>query len=234
MAISKLKPVDTLTQVDKIERSLQEYLDRSNLQPGDPLPKEIELAHSLGVSRTAIREALSRFRTLGIIESRKNRGMIIANPDPLVNFERVMSPKLLDDETLKDMFELRLVLELGNCELIYKRKTKEAIRELEMIVNKEEHTGNDVKDSAVLIKLDIEFHSNLYKISGNDTLVRFQKLLMPVFMYSFKKFHKDPKQSILNYDVSHRDLLNTLKRGTVDEFRSKMKRHLNNYYDKIS
>ncbi|WP_300600477.1 FCD domain-containing protein [Niabella sp.] len=234
MKISKLKPIETLTQVDKIEQSLQDYLESANLQPGDALPKEVELAQALGVSRTAIREALSRFRTLGIIESRKNRGMLIASPDPLVNFERVMSPKLLNDDTLKDMFELRLVLEVGNCELVFKRKTAADIEYLESIVDKEEHTPQTPKNSPVLIKYDIDFHSGLYKISGNDTLIRFQKMLMPVFMYSFKKFHPDPKQSILNHEVSHRDLLNTLKKGTVDDFRSKMKKHLRSYYDKIS
>jgi GntR family transcriptional repressor for pyruvate dehydrogenase complex len=233
MPISKLKPIQTLTQVDKIEMSLQEYLESSNLQPGDPLPKEMELAEALNVSRTAIREALSRFRTLGIIESRKNRGMIISNPDPLLNFERVMSPKLLDQGTLVDMFEMRLVLEIGNCELIFKRKTPESIRHLEIIVDKEEHLEDEPKNSSTLVKYDIDFHSNLYKISGNDTLIRFQKMLMPVFTYSFKKLHKDASQSVRNYEVSHRDLLNCLKKGTVDEFRAKMKKHLSGYYDKI-
>lgn len=234
MAISKLKPIEAITVVDKIEISLQEYLESANLQPGDSLPKELELAEALKVSRTAIREALSRFRTLGIIESRKNRGMIIATPDPLLNFERLMSPKLLNDETLKDMFEMRLVLELGNCELIFKRKTDENIRQLEAIVEKEELLEDEPNNGSLLVKYDIEFHSNLYKISGNNTLTRFQKVLMPVFAYTFRKLHKDPHQSVRNYEVSHRDLLNCLKNSTPDEFRTKMKIHLSRYLDKVS
>src|SRR4051812_1431760 len=118
MPLTKIKPVDNLTQVDKIERTLQEYFDKANFEPGDLLPKEIELAKALGVSRTALREALSRFRTLGIIESRKNKGMTLTMPDLFLNMERVMSPKLLDDRTMKDIFELRLVLEIGICELL--------------------------------------------------------------------------------------------------------------------
>src|SRR5690606_33416178 len=100
------------TQVDKIEMTLQEYFRSENFQPGDALPKELALAEAMGVSRTAIREALSRFRTLGIIESRKNRGMIFTKPDVFNNMERVLTPRLLDEETMNEIFEMRLVIEL--------------------------------------------------------------------------------------------------------------------------
>ncbi len=134
MQLAKIKPIDNLTQVDKIERTLQDYFEKANLQPGDILPKEIELAKALGVSRTALREALSRFKTLGIIESKKNKGMTLTFPDLFINMERVMSPKLLDDQTMQDIFELRLVLEIGICELLFKRKTSENLDELKEIV----------------------------------------------------------------------------------------------------
>jgi len=71
MSLKKLRPVETLTQVDKIELSLEEYFRTENFGPGDSIPKEVDLAEAMGVSRTAIREAISRFRMLGIIESRK-------------------------------------------------------------------------------------------------------------------------------------------------------------------
>ena len=71
MPLTRLKPVDNLSQVDKIEIRLEEYLKNENFNPGDLLPKETDLAQAMGVSRTAVREAISRFRMLGIIESRK-------------------------------------------------------------------------------------------------------------------------------------------------------------------
>src|SRR6188474_2985447 len=100
--LKTLKPIENLSQVDKIEIRLEEFLKNENFNPGDPLPKEMDIAQALGVSRTAVREAISRFRMLGIIESRKNRGMIITRPDVLNNMERLMDPKLLDGETMKD------------------------------------------------------------------------------------------------------------------------------------
>ena len=229
MQLAKIKPIDNLTQVDKIERTLQEYFDKANLQPGDILPKEIELAKALGVSRTALREALSRFKTLGIIESKKNKGMTLTFPDLFINMERVMSPKLLDDQTMRDIFELRLVLEIGICELLFKRKTTENLEELKEIVEKEE-TSTSNKE---ILKYDIEFHSMLYKISGNETMLRFQKLLYPIFNYVYSESKLETK-GLINNEISHRDLYNSLKKSNPDDFRTKMKKHLSPYLNKIS
>jgi GntR family transcriptional regulator, transcriptional repressor for pyruvate dehydrogenase complex len=229
MQLAKIKPIDNLTQVDKIERTLQEYFEKANLQPGDVLPKEIELAKALGVSRTALREALSRFKTLGIIESKKNKGMTLTFPDLFINMERVMSPKLLDDQTMRDIFELRLVLEIGICELLFKRKTSENLDELKEIVEKEE-TSTSNKE---ILKYDIEFHSMLYKISGNETMLRFQKLLYPIFNYVYQESKLETK-GLINNEISHRDLYNSLKKSNPDDFRTKMKKHLSPYLNKIA
>src|SRR5690606_39831399 len=104
------------------------------------IPKEVELAKALRVSRTAVREALTRLKLLGIVDSRTNRGMIITRPDLLSNVRRVMDPQLLDGETMKDIFELRLVLEIGIADLLFKRKTSEKLEHLEEIVAREEAT----------------------------------------------------------------------------------------------
>lgn len=229
MQLNKIKPIENLTQVDKIEKTLQEYFETANLQPGDVLPKEIDLAKALGVSRTALREALTRFKTLGLIESKKNRGMTLASPDLFMNMERVMSPKLLGGQTMNDIFELRLVLEIGICELLFKRKTAENLKELQAIVEKEEGTSSKKE----ILKYDIEFHSMLYKISGNETMLRFQKLLIPIFNYVYQQSQMEHLPPVKN-EVSHRDLYNALKKGNPDDFRTKMKRHLRPYLDEIS
>lgn len=228
MQLAKIKPIENVTQVDKIEQALQEYFDRSNLLPGDALPKEMDLAKALGVSRTALREALSRFKTLGLIESRKNRGMTLAFPDPMINLERVMTPRLLGGRTLNDIFELRLVLEIGMAELLFKRKNSENLAELKSIVEKEEKATSKKE----ILKYDIEFHSMLYKISGNETMLRFQRMLIPIFNHVFDELHLE-EQPLRNSKITHRHLYNALSNGNPDDFRTKMKEHLSFYLKNI-
>jgi len=226
VSIPKLRPVETLTQVDKVEMNLQEYFRNEDFQPGDSIPKEVELAEAMGVSRTAVREAISRFRLLGIIESRKNRGMIITRPDILNNMQRVMNPKLLDGATMKEIFELRLVLEMGIGDILFLRMNDANLAKLSQIVDNEENTTNKKEK----LKYDIAFHSMLYEISGNTTILRFQSMLMPIFDYVYNDLHVNSQVETPNY-VSHRVLLNILKEGTPEEFRSKMKDHLIKYFE---
>src|SRR5688572_7627116 len=216
--VERLKSVEYLTTVDKVEINLRNFFNNENLQPGDAIPKEIELAKAMGVSRTAIREALIRLKLLGLIDSKKNRGMIITRPDVLSNIKRVLDPQLLDGDTMKEIFELRLVLEMGIADILFIKKTREKIAELEEIVEREEKTKNKVEK----MKIDVEFHAMLYKMSDNKTILQFQKMLLPVFDYVNNGLHVRSQIDDENY-ASHRVLLKILKNGTPEEFRNKMR-----------
>jgi len=229
----KISPIKNLTLVDKVEQRLIEFFKENNLVPGDSIPKELDFAESLGVSRTVVREALLRLRTLGLIESKKHRGMILTQPDIIGNFKRILDPVLLGNDTLKDLFELRLILEMGMAELLFARKTQSDIDDLEEIVVQEEETKT-ITERFVLEK-EILFHGKLYKMSNNDTLQRFQALLLPVFEY----VHQQPSWNIDKMKepnegaVTHRNLLDNLKIGTPETFRIAMRNHLNVHFENI-
>src|SRR5665213_3328372 len=130
-----LKAIDTSSLVDKVENKLVEILQKKKLKVGDSIPKELELAETLGVSRTVIREALLRLRMMGLIESKKKKGAVITSPDLFAIMSKSMNPHILDQETLKEIFEIRLVLEIGMADLLFMRITKEDIAELKKIVS---------------------------------------------------------------------------------------------------
>jgi GntR family transcriptional regulator, transcriptional repressor for pyruvate dehydrogenase complex len=224
----RLKSVKELTIVDRVEIKLRNFFNNENLQPGDAIPKEVELAKAMGVSRTAIREALTRLKLLGLIDSRKNRGMIVTRPDVLSNIRRVLDPHLLDGNTMKEIFELRLVLEMGIADILFIKKTDGKILSLEEIVEREERTKNKVER----VKIDVEFHSMLYEMSENNTILQFQKMLLPVFDYVNNGLHVRSQVRTKDY-ASHRVLLSILQNGTPEEFRNKMKSHLMQYFEKV-
>ena len=92
-----------------------------------------------------------------------------------------MNPHILDQDTLREIFEIRLVLEIGMADLIFKHITREDIEELKKIVSNEPpatqyHLFN--------IEHEIAFHGKLYEITGNNTMKKFQKMLLPVFDYA--------------------------------------------------
>lgn len=223
-----LDPIISLTMADMVEVKLQQYLKDNDFKIGDSIPKEVELAEALRVSRNVIREALSRFRMFGLIESRKKRGMVLASPDILGGIERVLHPKLLSESVLKDIFEMRLVFELGMAELLFMRVTPNDIKNLVKIVK------NKRKIDTTLFKLEneIEFHGRLYEITGNDTLKRFQVLLLPVFEhvieYETGRLTK-PKVG----SATHEDLVKELKNGSIESFRTAMHLHLSPHFEML-
>jgi DNA-binding FadR family transcriptional regulator len=114
-----LSAIDNSSLVDKVEASLVDLLQQQKLKIGDTIPKETDLAAALGVSRTVIREALLRLRMMGLIESKKKKGSVITSPDLFANLNKSMNPHILDQDTLKEMFEIRLVLEIGMADLLF-------------------------------------------------------------------------------------------------------------------
>ena len=133
------KPHTTL--VDQVEESLIEYFKEQGLRPGSSIPPEAELANALGVARTVLREALSRFKMTGMIESRTKRGMILAEPSILGGMKRCVNPLLMNKDTVLDILEFRIALEIGISGYIFANITPEDIREgvrrLSTVVNAE-------------------------------------------------------------------------------------------------
>ena len=140
-----------------------------------------------------------------------------------------MNPHILAPDTLKEIFEIRLVLEIGMADLLYHQIKKEDIEELRLIAKNEPpatqyHLFN--------IAHEIAFHGKLYEITGNETMKKFQKMLLPVFDY----VHNSgllKKQAMLKTFTSHKDLIDILENGTPEKFRNGMRSHLENHFARL-
>jgi len=216
--------LESLSMTDRVETILREYFEENKFKPGDSLPNELEIAQRLDVSRNVVREALSRLRMLGMIESRPRRGMVMAEPDPLAGIEKVLNPLILSKSSLTDIFEMRLILEMGIAEFIFARKSRKDIRQLEEIVSRHVVVSIPTKEE------EIAFHGKLYEMTGNDTFARFQTLLMPVFDYVFSEYYDKGVKMEISEPVTHHDLVEVIKNGTSDDFRKAMYTHLLPYY----
>lgn len=223
-----LIPAESSTLADRVEMKLIEVFQGRNLKPGDPIPKEKDLAVTMGVSRTVIREALVRLKTMGLLVAKKHKGTVISSPDLSAILRKSIIPAILDRHTLMDLFEMRLALEVGMADFIFSRKTKADIEQLEKIVEIE-----PVHFSSMVFNVDqeIRFHGKLYEMSGNPTLMSFQNLVLPVFqlVYNTRFFRKGKR---IKYKT-HKELVSLLRNGTQDEFREGMKKHLEDHFQRI-
>ena len=114
-------------------------------------------------------------------------------------------------------------------DLLFQHITPKDIEELEKITEKE-----PVSSENVLFDIDheIRFHGKLYEIAQNQTLKKFQKILLPVFNYIYDSgLIQKPLQK--KSHVSHKQLVDILKNGSPDEFRSAMRKHLENHFQRL-
>ncbi len=224
-----IESIEQKTLVDKVEHNLVELLQKQQLRVGDAIPKEIELCTMLGVSRTVVREAILRLRMMGLIDTKKKKGSVITSPDLFGILSKSMNPHILDPDTLKEVFEIRLVLEIGMADLLFYRITKEDIADLRNIVGNE---PSGTQYHIFNIDHEIAFHGRLYEITGNETLKKFQKMLLPVFDY----VHNSgllKKTAMLKTFISHNELIDILEHGTPEQFRNGMRAHLENHFSRL-
>ncbi|MFA5205723.1 MAG: FCD domain-containing protein [Lentisphaeria bacterium] len=217
-------PAAAQTLADSVEHRLYEFIRANRLGIGDVLPGEEALAATLRVSRHIVREALSRLKMLGLVESRKRRGMELVKPDPFIGLERLATANVLDDRDQLELLELRVVMELGMCDYVSARVTAADLRALAEIVRRDRPEQHDLPE---MDRVEYQFHAKLYQISGNETLRRLQGILQP-FLRILRQNKKIPLRDN-PHPPSHRELYEWLKKGDAAGFRDGMRRHLEVY-----
>jgi len=225
--MDKLKIHNTaFTLVDQVEDKLLTYFKENDLRTGDAIPNELELANALGVARSVLREALSRLKMMGMIETRTRRGMILTEPSILGGMKRVVDPRILSDDSLFDILGFRIALEIGICSDLFRNVTPKDIDELEEIVK----MGIAFENNEYAPISEFSFHAKLYEITGNKTISEFQEIVHPVMVFVKNKF-KDLLEPInikmkkKKKIVTHADLLDYLKKGDETGYRKAIEQH---------
>lgn len=219
------------TLVDKVEASILQFIKLKKLIPGDTLPNEMVLSSELGISRNVLREALSRLRMLGIVQSKTRRGIVIQEPSMLSGFEKVIEPYLLGEKAIIDMMGMRIVLEIGLAEFIFLNLTDEKVNQLEGIIR-----SQAASNYHLTVEQETEFHNYIYEISGNNFITQFQKIIHPVFVFSktnYESYFAPVNERLLKEGkiVTHQDLFQFIKNRDMESYRNGIKMHLQPYLE---
>jgi len=148
---------------------IEDMILKGELKPGERLPNEPDLARMFGVSRGALREALSALKAKGIIERRPGRGTYI---------RRIRRAELLnglatrkgDDELFLDLLEVREWLESKVVELAIERGTPKDIEKIRDALQLLPRVVSEGTPSP--LEADLEFHLSLALAAHNEILFR--------------------------------------------------------------
>lgn len=216
----------TKTLVDQVEDRLLSYFKEQNLKVGDSVPNELELANALGVARNVLREALSRLKMIGLVESRTRRGMVLTEPNLFCSMSRIVDQRILSEDTLYGIMGLRIALEVGMSAAIVQHITEQDLQELETLLCSTEIFSNNIYTP----EHETAFHFKLYQISKNKIIIDFQSLLYPIMQYIHDRHKKEIQQINCELEkqgriVGHEDLVKVLRKRDVSSFQKALSYH---------
>lgn len=158
------------TVIDGIGRSIV----GGAVAPGDFLATEPELGAKFGVSRTSVREAMRVLSAKGLVEIRQKIGTRVQEPE----FWNIFDSDILrwhheegqGDAVMRDLIELRQILEPAAARLAAGRATIDNHRKLKQAMTAMEKQVSSPEGYA---QADLEFHLAVYRASHNALMIQF-------------------------------------------------------------
>lgn len=163
---------------ERIVLQIRELIASGKLKTGDKLPPERELAGIFNVSRTSVREAIKTLATMGLIEIKKGHGVFVreATLDSIIN--NVADALVLSKEEMKQLFEIRKVLETQAAAWAAERATEEEIEDIIQLI--QEVKSQKKLDLALARDYDARFHTKIIMASHNNVLLKMMSGLFDV------------------------------------------------------
>ena len=219
------KRKETVVKEPRLAQSVAEEVRstivRNRMSAGDKLPTESELMARFEVGRSTIREAMKQLQAENIVEIRHGKGSFVADntgvgKDPLgLGFEE-------QSRVLRELMEVRLLLEPGIAGEAARRRTQEDIETMQREISSMAEAcaaGEDYE------RFDYGFHIAMAESMHNSVLRR----IYPVFFEAIEQGYRRTQhvhgsfQVALNY---HREILSAIEEGSAEAAFDATKRHI--------
>jgi DNA-binding FadR family transcriptional regulator len=182
-----ISPIQPIARDDAVLKTLAAFVQQEALETGDKLPTERVLSERLKVSRNTVREALTRWEGLGLVERRQGSGTYLkaeVSPDML------HMPLTLaggsDFEGLMQTLEIRRALEAEAAALCATRATDSDIAGIAEKLEALERVFHETR--GMQSDADWEFHQAVYRASGNTLFEQ----IIAAMQDSFHRFWEHP------------------------------------------
>lgn len=206
---------------------IREYFLNGELQPGEKLPTERELASRFNVSRTSVREALRKLEIKGIIEIKQGSGSFIKTQEGRSLGEELSSTIIKTEKKLiYEMLELRQALEVECAFLASQRATSEDLERIGKALEMMDRVKNDVE---LGIQADLSFHINIVLASHNSIFLQlFQTLsehMQDTIRATRRQRLKDPERTQETID-EHKEIYLAIASGDANQAKQLMEKHI--------
>jgi GntR family transcriptional repressor for pyruvate dehydrogenase complex len=206
----------------RVAEHVRRLIETGDLHPGDRLPGERDLARALGVSRPTVRSGLKALEAMGVVLSRRGAGTFIAEGPPDLGREPLGLLAALHGFTPDEMFEARLVLEVGVAGLAAEHASAE---QLATIAEDLTDLFAAVDDPHAFLVHDVRFHRALASGCGNRVLAALMEMVAAQF-YEQRKQTMSRARDRRESAEMHRRIFRAVRARNPGAAREAMAEHL--------
>ena len=212
---------------------LGEKIRSQSLRPGDKLPTESAIMQAYGVSRTVVREALSKLQAGGLVETHHGVGTFVLQPRPGGVF-RLDPGEIAASVDVLAVLELRISLETESAGLAAMRRTDEQLLAMRQALDEFERNVAVAGDT---VAPDFRFHLQIAQATGNpyfaDIMRHLGTTTIPPTRISAIRPREGGAPYLSRVNREHEEIYAAIARRDSESARAAMRIHLTNSRERL-
>ncbi|MFC0710656.1 FadR/GntR family transcriptional regulator [Azorhizophilus paspali] len=212
---------------------LTRQIREGQIKCGEKLPTESEIMEAHGVSRTVVREAISRLQACGTVETRHGIGTFVLDTPSSGGF-RIDPATIVTLRDVMAILELRVSFEVECAGLAARRRSAEQLAAMRAALDAFNRAGH-VSDA---VASDFQFHLQIAMATGNryftDIMGHFGASIIPRTRLDLAhNAHVDQQQYHARLCREHEEVYEAIARQDVEAARAAMRLHLINSRERL-
>lgn len=235
--------VKKTSSTDQIIEYILGQIQSKALNPGDQLMNERAFSEVLGVSRIPLREAISALSILGIVEAHQGAGTFVCNYDPSMLAKVMRIYAILDNVSMRDIFETRAIIESQSARIAAEQATQEeldgverCLAENEQVLARIDQLYQNADDGLRLFDRFNQFHTSVAKCAHNKFMRQFMDSIRLLSLdYLMIDIQSNPNilDVLRSANGQHAEIYRLIRARDGEGAAKAMYRHLINEYQSI-
>lgn len=221
--------------VQQLVEDLAARIRKGDYGPGERFPTEPLVMAEHGVSRTVVREAMSRLQAAGFVETRHGVGTFVLSP-PAAEAAPLDASTVVTIRDVRAMLELRISIETEAASLAARRRSEEHLAAMRRALAR---FDEGVQRGEKSVEADFEFHLQIALATGNryfeDIYRHLGTTTIPRTRLDTSKLSPDepPQAYLLRTNREHEYILDAIARKDPEAARAGMRMHLTNSSERL-
>jgi len=205
-----------------------------HMRAGDKLPTEAAIMNEFGVSRTVVREALSKLQAGGLVETRHGVGTFVVGTGETTNF-RIAPEQIATAREVIAVLELRIGLETEAAGLAAVRRTDENLRAMRQALTS---FSTAIEENGDALAPDFQFHLEIAKATQNvhflELMTYLGTMIIPRARLNTAKVAGEDRRAYLRrVNTEHENIVNAVANHDPEAARAAMRTHLANSRERL-